>query len=127
MQFDYTIETALTVDEAVAAIEAKANEIGFGVLHTHNVQAVLAGKGFDREPLWIIEVCNARYAHEVLAKDVKIALMLPCPISVYAEGGKVFVSTLRPSIMVDFYPDADLGTIAAEVEAAVVTMVDAAR
>ena len=125
-EFDYTVEAPGTVEDAVEAVCAKAKELGFGVLHIHDVQATLAGKGFEREPLRIIEVCNARYADEVLRKDIRIALMLPCPISVYTEEGRTYVSALRPRAMVDFYPDADISHVAAKVDAAVVAMVDAA-
>jgi uncharacterized protein (DUF302 family) len=95
-KFDYTVETKKSFDDAVTAIEVKSKEKGFGVLHVHDVKATLAGKGFDREPLKIIEICNARYANEVLEKDIKISLMLPCQVSVYVQDGKTYISTLRP-------------------------------
>jgi uncharacterized protein (DUF302 family) len=41
---------------------------------------------FRHDPPKILEVRNAKHAHDVLGKDVKISLMLPCPISVYVEG-----------------------------------------
>jgi uncharacterized protein (DUF302 family) len=126
-EFDYTVETSKSVEEATAAVETRAKEHGFSVLHTHDVQATLTGKGFPCEPLRIVEVCNAKYASQVLAADVKIALMLPCPISVYRQGGKTYISALRPSVMVDFYPEADIRDIAAEVERAIVGIVEAAR
>lgn len=126
-RFDYTVETRKSFDEAVAAIEAKSKEKGFGVLHIHDVKATLASKGFDREPLKIIEICNAKYASQVLAKDIKISLMLPCPISVYEEGGKTYISTLRPKVIADFYPQADIKDIAEDVDRIVLSIVDEAR
>jgi len=123
-KFDYTVETKKGFDEAVAAIEAKSKEKGFGVLHIHDVKATLASKGFDREPLKIIEICNAKYASQVLAKDIKISLMLPCPISVYVENDKTYISTLRPKIISDFYPQADIKDIAEEVDRIVLSIVD---
>jgi len=68
-KFDYTVETDKSFNEAVQYIEAKSKEKGFGVLHIHDVKATLASKGFDREPLKkVIEICNAKYASQVLAK-----------------------------------------------------------
>jgi uncharacterized protein (DUF302 family) len=122
--FEYTINTKLGFDAAVAAIEKKAPEKGFRVLHTHDVAAMLAEKGFPREPLKIIEICNAKYASQVLARDVKISLMLPCPISVYLEGGKTHISTMRPSAIGDFYPEAGIQDLAAEVERIVLQIVN---
>ena len=126
-EFDYSVETSKSVDEATAAVEAETENQGFGVLHIHDVQATLTGKGFPCEPLKIVEVCNAKYASEVLAADVRIALMLPCPISVYSQGGRTYISALRPSVMVDFYPQADIRDVAEEVERAVLAIVDGAR
>jgi len=126
-KFDYTVATTKTVDEAVATIEAKSKEKGFSVLHIHDVSATLEGKGFRREPLKIIEICNAKYASQVLDKDIKISLMLPCPISVYEEKGKTFISTLRPKIIADFYPEADIKSLADEVDGIVLGIVDESK
>lgn len=124
---DFTVETTKSVDEAVAAIEAKAAEKGFRVLHIHDVQATLAAKGFTIEPLKIIEVCNARFANQVLALDKKISLMLPCPISVFLDGGKTYISALKPSTIADLYPDKGVGEVANEVERVILSMVNEAK
>jgi len=97
------------------------------VLHVHDVKATLEGKGFKRDPLKIIEICNAKYANEVLKADVRIALMLPCPISVYEENGKTFISALRPKVIADFYPEADIKETAEEVDRIVLEIVNEAR
>lgn len=127
MEFDYTVTTDKSFDDAVAAVEAASAEQGFRVLHVHDVQATLAGKGFVRDPLKIIEVCNGKYAHQVLQADVKIALMLPCPIVVYTEGGKTVISALRPDVMGQFYPNADIQVVADEVNTHILAIVDAAK
>jgi len=125
--FEKTFLTQKSFDDAVAAIEKKTAEKGFRVLHTHDVAATLAGKGFRRDPLKIIEICNAKYASQVLEKDVKLSLMLPCPISVYVQGGKTCISTLLPSSIVEFFPEAGIETIAAEVEKAVLGIIEEAK
>jgi len=47
---------------------------------------------FRHGPPKILEVRNAKHAHDVMGKDVKISLMLPCPISVYVEKWKTAIS-----------------------------------
>jgi uncharacterized protein (DUF302 family) len=125
--FEQTVTTDKSFDEAVAAIEQKAAEKGFRVLHTHDVAATLAEKGFPREPLKIIEICNAKYASQVLDRDVKISLMLPCPISVYVEGGQTHISTLLPTSIVQFFPHAGIEGLASEVESIVLQIIEEAR
>src|SRR3990172_6111523 len=125
--FERTVTTEKSFDETVAAIEKKSAEKGFRVLHTHDVASTLKEKGFPREPLKIIEICNAKYASQVLDKDVKISLMLPCPISVYVQGGKTEISTLLPSLIADFFPRAGIEGLAAEVESVVLRIIEEAR
>ena len=123
MKFETTIESPRSFDDTVKAIEQKASEKGFRVLHTHDVAATLAEKGFLRKPLKIIEICNARYASAVLEKNVRVSLMLPCPISVYEQEGKTFVSALLPSRIADFFPGAGMEPIAKEVEKIVLAII----
>ncbi|MSO22250.1 MAG: DUF302 domain-containing protein [Acidobacteria bacterium] len=125
--FEYTVTTEKAFEEAVLAIEKKAGEKGFRVLHTHDVAATLAEKGYPREPLKIIEICNAKYSSQVLSKDVKISLMLPCPISVFVEAGKTQISTLLPSSIVQFFPQSGIESLASEVERIVLQIVEEAR
>lgn len=125
--FEHTVTTEKSFDDAVTAIERTSAEKGFRVLHTHDVAATLAEKGFPREPLKIIEICNARYASQVLDKDIKISLLLPCPISVYARGGKTEISTLLPSSIAEFFPHAGIEALAAEVELVVLSIIEQAR
>lgn len=126
-QFDYTVETQKSLNQAVEAIEANTKEKGFSVLTIHDVSNVLEEKGFPIEPLKIIEICNAKYASQILKKDIKISLMLPCPISVYEKNGKTYISALKPNVMSDFYPDADIKAIAQEVDDIIVEIINLSK
>jgi uncharacterized protein (DUF302 family) len=124
--FEHSVHTSKSFDEAVLAVEQTTASKGFRVLHVHDVASTLAEKGFQREPLKIIEICNAKYAHEVLQKDIRAALMLPCPIVVYDRDGQTIISTMLPRIMEGFFPDKGLGPVAEIVEKVAVAIVDEA-
>lgn len=126
MQLDYTVSTSKDFDEAVEAVKQATTEAGFRVLFVHDVAATLAEKGFKRERVSIVEACNAKYASQVLAADVKIGLMLPCPIMVYEEQGKVFLTTMRPTLIKDFFPQANIADVAREVEEAMISIINKA-
>lgn len=126
MELDYTVTTEKSYAEAVEAVQEAAKAHGFRVQFTHDVAATLAEKGFHREPVSIIEMCNAKHAHEVLAADVRIGLMLPCPVMVYESDGQVSISTMRPSLIAQFFPDARIDDVAREVEAAIIAIIDEA-
>jgi len=101
------------------------------VLHTHDVAATLAEKGFPRDPLKIVEICNARYASEVPEERhqyrANIALMLPCPVAIYTQSGSTYISTMLPSTLVEFYPRAGIDEIATKVEQVVLEIVNEAK
>jgi uncharacterized protein (DUF302 family) len=126
MQIDFTLPTDKSYTEAVQAVVDAAAVHGFRVQFVHDVAETLAEKGFDREPVTIVEMCNAKYASQVLAEDILIGLMLPCPVMVYEKDGAVLISTMRPTLMGNFFPDADIGGVAAEVEARIFSIVEAA-
>ena len=125
--FEYTVGTAKSFDEAVEAVVQKTAEKGFRVLHVHDVAATLAEKGFQRDPLKIIEVCNAKYAHRVLQADVSVALFMPCKINVYTKDGQTVISALRPAMMAQFFPESGIEDTANEVEGIVRAIVDESR
>jgi len=125
--FLHTVESTKPFEETVRAVEQRTAEKGFRVLYTHDVSSTLAEKGFAREPMKIIEICNARYASEALKKDVRLAVMLPCPICVYVEHGKTFINTFLPSAIPSFFPEADLESLAAEVSRIVLEIINEAR
>lgn len=126
-KFDYTVETQKNFDDAVEAIKKNSQGKGFRVLGVHNVAQTLGEKGFRIEPLKIVEICNAKYASQVLAKDIKIALMLPCPISVYEKEGKTYISALKPNVIADFYPEAHIESIAQEVDDIITEIVNLSK
>src|ERR1035437_6658064 len=125
--FQYTVNSSKSIDAAVHRVKHKTAETGFRVLDTHDFADTLAEKRFVRDPLKLVEICNARYANEVLNKDVSVALMLPCPIAVYTKDGKTFISTMRPSALADCYPDSGIQGIAAAVEKMVLEIVNEAK
>lgn len=56
-----------------------------------------------------------------------LTLMLPCPISVYVENGRTYISTLRLRVISDFYPQADITAIAEEVDEIVLSIVEESK
>jgi uncharacterized protein (DUF302 family) len=116
MELDHTIVSGKGFEDTVQAVLDQTAAAGFKVQFVHDVSATLAEKGFERERVTIVELCNAKHAHAVLAADVRIGLMLPCPIMVYAEGDSVKIATMKPSLIAQFFPEADIDDVAADVE-----------
>lgn len=127
MDFDYTVTTKKSFDAAARSVERETMKAGFKVLHIHDIALALKEKGVEIEPFKIIEICNARSAYAALEADVKIGLCLPCKINVYQKDGKVYISGMRPTVLPQFFPNADLGNLPTEVDAIIRGVIDGSR
>jgi uncharacterized protein (DUF302 family) len=121
----FRLESDKPFDTVVANIEKETANNKFRVLHIHDVQATLAEKGFKRDPLKIIEVCNAGFAHEALKKELNVALFMPCKFVVHTEAGKTVVTLGRPMMISEMMPQAGLDELAADVEATLKRVMEA--
>ena len=126
MRLDYTDPTTKRYAEAIAAVLDRTAEQGFRVQFVHDVAGAIQERGFESQPVTIVEICNAKFASQVLARDVLIGLMLPCPVMVWEKDGAVSISTMRPTLIGGFFPEAQVDEIAAEVESIICAIVDAA-
>jgi len=127
MEFDYTITTTKAFDTAVKSVQEQIGKAGMRVLYVHDVRKTLGEKGFAREPFKIIEFCNAKFANEFLSVDVKIGLCMPCKINVYVTDGRTYISGMRPTVLTQFFPDAELGERPKEIDRIVLHIIDSAK
>lgn len=127
MDFDYTVKTEKSFDEAVKSVEQETKIAEFRVLHIHDVSTTLKEKNFEIEPFKIIEICNAKSAYAVLKANIKIGLCLPCKINVYQKDGQTYISGMRPVILSQFFPKANLGNLPVEVDVVIRGIIDKSR
>jgi uncharacterized protein (DUF302 family) len=125
----YIVDTDKTFEEASAALEAEVKQLGFGVLHIHDLGKTLRSKGLAfAEECRVFEVCNPGQAAKVLAVDMQLNMALPCRISVYTGKGSTRIGLIRQTQMLSaLSSDPALNEIAKEVEAKTMQMIDNAR
>ena len=113
----FKLPTDKTVSEAADALHAAVQANHFGVMHVHNLKETMAKKGveFSRECL-IFEVCQPQQAKKVLDEDMSVSTALPCRISIYEEGGKTILATLKPTTLLAMFNMPQLKGVAQEVE-----------
>ena len=127
MEFDYTIITKKSFNEAVQNVQDEIAKVGMRVLYIHDVQETLSEKGFKRESFKIIEFCSAKFANEFLNIDIKIGLCLPCKINVYNKDGQTFISGMRPIVLPQFFPQANFGERPKEIDQIIQDIIDNAK
>ena len=103
--------------EVATALQAAVAANHFGVMQVHNLQDTMTRKGveFSRECL-IFEVCQPQQAKKVLEENMSVSAALPCRISIYKQGGKTILATLKPTVLLAMFNTPQLGEVAQEVE-----------
>ena len=115
------LSTNKTVSEAAAALQAAVQANHFGVMQVHNLQETMVKKGVDFERACLIfEVCQPQQAKKVLEQNMSVSTALPCRISIYEEGGKTILATLKPTMLLAMFNSPQLKDVAQEVEDTIV-------
>jgi uncharacterized protein (DUF302 family) len=116
-----------TIDQVGKDLEEAVKNRKFGVLTVHNLKETMAKKGVAFEPeCRIYEVCNPLQAKKVLESDLAISTALPCRISIYQEGGKIKLATIKPTALIGQFGKPELKPVAEEVEKLLFEMMDEA-
>lgn len=125
--FQLTVITKKDFKSAVDSVVSETEKAGFRVLYIHNVQETLSKKGFVIESFKIIEICNAKNAYEVLQKDLRMGLLLPCKINVYQKEGVIYISGMKPSVMKSVFKGLNLDKLFNKVEEVISTIINKAK
>lgn len=123
----FTLPTDKTVSATAAALHAAVETNHFGVMQVHDLKQTMEEKGveFLRECL-IFEVCQPEQAKKVLDEDMSISTALPCRISIYREGGKTILATLKPTTLLAMFNVPQLEAVAQEVEDTILKIMEEA-
>ena len=115
------LPTEKTVSAAADALQAAVQANHFGVMQIHNLKETMVKKGveFAHECL-IFEVCQPQQAKKVLDENMSVSTALPCRISIYEEGGKTVLATLKPTTLLALFDTPQLKSVAQEVEDTIV-------
>src|SRR3989338_8512100 len=125
MNYGYKRNVPLPFGEAVEKVRSELAKEGFGVLTEIDVKASLKEKlCLDYENYIILGACNPPFALKALQAEKDIGLLLPCNVVVYEEGGKVFVSAIRPTVAMQVVGNPSLADLGKMVEEKLVKVVD---
>ena len=125
----YVVNTEKAFEQASSDLEIEVKNLGFGVLHIHDLGEALRSKGVDfDENCRVFEVCNPVQAAKVLSVDMRLNMALPCRILVYTEKGSTKIGLIKPAQMLSaLSDDPALLEIANEVEEKTIQMINIAN
>jgi uncharacterized protein (DUF302 family) len=127
MKYGYTREVDHPFDRAVERVTEELGKEGFGVLTTIDVKDTLKKKlDEDRPPYVILGSCNPNFAHQALAMEEDLGLLLPCNAVVYEnEQGRIVVGAIDAHAMLGVVENDDLNPVADEVNTRLRRAIDA--
>ena len=115
------LPTKKTVGEVATALQTAVQANHFGVMQVHNLKETMTKKGVDfAHECLIFEVCQPQQAKKVLDQNMSVSTALPCRISIYEEGGKTVLATLKPTTLLALFNTPELKGVAQEVEDTIV-------
>lgn len=102
---------------AVERVSGALKAEGFGVLTKIDIKSTLKEKlDIDYKPYVILGACNPELAHQALAADDNIGLVLPCNIVVAETENGSEVAIARPESMLSIADSPDVLPVAEEAE-----------
>jgi uncharacterized protein (DUF302 family) len=111
------LTTHKTVKVAADALHIAVEAHHFGVMQVHDLRETMWKKGVEiTHECLIFEVCQPQQAKKVLDANMSIYTALPCRISIYEEGGKTILATLKPTTLLAMFNTPQLSDVAQEVE-----------
>jgi uncharacterized protein (DUF302 family) len=96
-------QSPFDVNKTVQTIAKNAKANGWvvpGISKLH--KSIKKHGGFDLTPVYLVNLCNATHAFNILKKDEHkvIATMMPCTISVYEKAdGKTYIGTMNAGLL----------------------------
>jgi uncharacterized protein (DUF302 family) len=121
------LSTGKTVSDAADALQVAVQANHFGVMQVHNLKETMEKKGVElAHECLIFEVCQPQQAKKVLDANMSVCTALPCRISVYEEGGKTILATLKPTTLLAMFNSPQLEGVAQEVEATILKIMEEA-
>lgn len=128
MNFDYTLVTKKTLEQAVDDVKEALKERKFGTLWELDIPSKLQEKGVAFEgKARILEVCNPHKAKKALEKNMNVIYFLPCKVVVFEDQGETRLGMVKPTAFMEMLEGEDLRDFAQEVEETIKAALHAAQ
>ncbi len=98
------VEDASPADfyKTLSAFRDETKAAGWSVVTEHNLAGNLSARGYTLHPVMVLEICNVKFAAQLLARDEtrSVSSMMPCRVSIYETStGKVMISRMNAPLV----------------------------
>ncbi|MFZ0708285.1 MAG: DUF302 domain-containing protein [Candidatus Korobacteraceae bacterium] len=123
----HAIRSSKSLSEIDQAIRSAAQRHKFGVLNVLDISQTLRNKGINlNRACCVYDVCNPQAASAALGHDMNVSTVLPCRISVFGEGDKFVLATVKPTDLMKATGLSGVEDLASEIEREIFAIMDEA-
>lgn len=124
--YAFSTTTTASFPATLAKVTEALKAEGFGILTEIDVAATFKAKlGVDSRPYKILGACNPQFAHQAIAADPDIGLLLPCNVIVREEAnGQVTVGFMDPAAVLGMVGNPQVTAIGETVRAKLIRVRD---
>lgn len=84
--------------KTLSTFREETKAAGWSIVTEHNLAGNLSARGHTLHPVIVLEICNVKFAAQLLSKDENrsVSSMMPCRVSIYQTStGKVMMSRMN--------------------------------
>lgn len=121
------IRSSQNFEDAMTTLQTAIAEQGYKVTRVQRVDVGLEAKGYKTDRYRIVFYGKPGEIEALAAKYPKLIPYLPLSVAIFAEEGNTLLTTARPALLKQFYPEPELKPVFERWEKDLVEIMDEVR
>jgi uncharacterized protein (DUF302 family) len=121
------VRSAQNFEEAMSTLQGAIAAHGYKVSKVQRVDVGLEAKGYKTDRYRVVFYGKPGEIEALATKHPKLIPYLPLSVAIFAEGGQTILTTARPGVLKELFPQTDLQPIFERWEKDLVTILDEVR
>jgi len=114
-------------ESAMTQLQNSITEHGYKVTKVQRVDVGLEAKGYKTDRYRVVFYGKPGEIESLVAKYPKLIPYLPLSVAIFAEGGNTILTTARPTVLKQFYPEPELKAVFERWEKDLLGILDSVR
>ncbi len=115
--FSLKYKSEKSIEEIATKIKNEVENSGFKVLNELNLsEKIRKTLNIDYEDYLILEVCNPKFAQEILSQEKSAGVFLPCKIALFQDGNETKIEFQKPTFISTFFYSKPIESITEKIE-----------
>lgn len=121
------VRSAQNFEDAMTTLQTAIAERGYKVAKVQRVDVGLEAKGYKTDRYRVVFYGKPGEIEALAAKYPTLIPYLPLNVAIFAEGGQTILTTARPGVLKEFFPQPELQPIFDRWEQDLVAILDEVR